>query len=187
MRREETWGRRRAAAGDKKVRRPGGAADGARTLGVICLLCVLLFVLRECIDRGHTEGLLLDDESPLRQLQHVEGAKEAHAVDGGDALRQPDKLGERDLLLVGVIGVTAGVDIHVLEVKLGETALLRDGVREREVAESQEEIDIGVVGFLGGLFAAGVRCNLGLGAQLPDSVEVAGGVAGMVNEVVITG
>ena len=164
-----------------------GAADGARTLGVFRLRYVLLLVLRECVDRGHAEGLLLDDEGLVGQLQHVEGTEEAHTVEGEEALRQGDEFGERNLVLVGVVGVAAGVDIHVIKVKVGETALLCDGMGEWEVAESQEEIDFAIVGFLGDLLAVRARRDHGLGAQFPDSVEVAGGVAGMVDKVVVTG
>ena len=112
-------------------------------------------LLFESVCRRALDFLLLDDEGLVCQLQDAESAVEVHTI--GEALCQPDALGERDLLLIGVVGVEAGVNTHVLKVKIGEATLLCDDVGEREAAEDQVEMNVGVVGLIVSLLAVGGR------------------------------
>ncbi len=74
---------------------------------------LLLLVVGE--DGPHAQDFLLDDKLAVCQLQDVVCSGQAHVIK--QSFRELERLEETDLLLVGVVGETDGIDIHVIQVE----------------------------------------------------------------------
>lgn len=121
-----------------------------------------LFVSAEVVGGSAAEGFFLNDQFRPRHFADFECAGEAHFV--FEALCEPERLGETELLAGCVVRKLGTVDIHVLEIELGETAFLGEG--DPGLAQGKVEMDTGVI-------------DLILGFQRPYAVDGTRKVAGM--------
>ena len=100
---------------------------------------MVLFLLLVRVDGCHVSYRLLDDELVLSQFRDLESAGENHIAHQG-FIRQPDGFLESDLALFGVVSELGRLNVDIIEIKVSETALLGDCVREGEFAQSQIEV-----------------------------------------------
>ena len=121
-----------------------------------------LSVPSEGIDGISTQGLFLDDQFRTGHFKDLVGAGQAHLIT--QTLREPERLGEADLLLGSVVRELGAVDIHVLEIELRETALLGQG--DTGFTQGEIEMDAGII-------------DLVLGLQGPYAVKGSREISGM--------
>ena len=114
-------------------------------------------------------GILPDHELVLGQFQDVIGAGNAH--DFPEPLHQDDGVVEGNLVFLVIVGVPGEIDIHMVQVEPGE----RPGLSESHPDLVQAQVEM-FAGEIGGLYRLFVDS---LGIKLPDTVNVAGVVAGV--------
>ena len=121
-----------------------------------------LFIPTEGISGPAPQAIFLDDQSRPGHLKDIVSSGQAHLI--LETLREPEHLLETDLLPGGVVGELRAVDIHVLEVKLRETAFLGQG--DTGLAQGKIEMDAGIIDLVPGL-------------QCPHAVDGPGVISGM--------
>ena len=129
------------------------------------------------------QSLLLDNQFLIGQFEDVVNPVQAHVIE--QAFREPESIVETDLFLVLVERELGTIDIHVIEVQLGETALLGQG--QARFAQYKEEIETGIIHFVPDFLAFGILGNGSLGIQGPYAVQVAGQVTGVFDTLFLTG
>ena len=142
--------------------RSGKQKEQDKSCDLSWLFFRFLFVSAEGVGGSAAEGFFLNDQFRPRHFEDFECAGEAHFV--FEALCEPERLGETELLTGGAVRKLGTVDIHVLEIELGETAFLGEG--DPGLAQGKVEMDTGVI-------------DLILGLQRPYAVDGTRKVAGM--------
>ena len=105
-----------------------------------------LFVPAEGIGGLCPQGFFLDDKFRSGRFKDFVGTGETHFI--LEALCEPERLRKADLFLGGVVRELGTVDIHILEVELGETAFL--GQRDAGLTQGKVEMDAGVIDLVSG-------------------------------------
>ena len=106
-----------------------------------------LFVSMESIDILDTHGFFLDNQFRPGHFKDFVGPGQAHFI--LEALREPERLRETDLLLGSVVRKLGTVDIHIFEVELRETSFL--GQCDAGFTEGKIEMDTGVIDLIPGI------------------------------------